>query len=174
MAIRIGINGFGRIGRLSLRTMYAKYGDAIEVVAINDLTDAKTNTFLLQHDSNYGSFNGTVAAEGKELLVNGRKISVYAEREPGEIPWDRDGVDIVLESTRFGGYSPRLCRAGACCRRRDDQSLHGVNHGADTTTVAFRHHAFTRRSSGREEGSLYRVRWSGRRERHCRAGCEGR
>lgn len=101
MAIRIGINGFGRIGRLSLRAIHAKYGGTgdIEVLAINDLTDAGTNAFLLAHDTNYGAFPGTVAADGKDLVVNGKKIQVYAERDPAAIPWDRDGVDIVIEST---------------------------------------------------------------------------
>ena len=96
MATRIGINGFGRIGRLSLRTISELYAGDIEVVAINDLTDAKTNAFLLQHDSNYGSFKGSVHAEGNSIVVNGKTINVYAEREPGNIPWDTDGIDIVL------------------------------------------------------------------------------
>lgn len=99
MATRIGINGFGRIGRLSFRTITEKFPGDIEIVAINDLADAKTNAFLLQHDSNYGSYKGTVVSEDQSLIVDGRKISVYAERDPGAIPWDKDGVDIVLEAT---------------------------------------------------------------------------
>jgi glyceraldehyde 3-phosphate dehydrogenase len=101
MPIRVGINGFGRIGRLSFRTISEKYANEIEIVAINDLTDATTNAFLLQHDSNYGTFKGTAVAEEKDFIVNGKKINVYAEREPGAIPWDNDGVDIVIESTGF-------------------------------------------------------------------------
>jgi len=99
MAIRIGINGFGRIGRLSVRTIAERYADEIEIVAVNDLTDAKTNAFLLQHDSNYGAFKGDILAEDKSIIVNGKTINVYAERDPGAIPWDKDGVDIVLEAT---------------------------------------------------------------------------
>ena len=99
MAIRVGINGFGRIGRLSLRTIHERYKGEIEIVAINDLTDAKTNAFLLQHDTNYGSFKGQVTSEDKDIIVDGTKINVYAERDPAVIPWDKDGVDIVIEST---------------------------------------------------------------------------
>jgi glyceraldehyde 3-phosphate dehydrogenase len=99
MAIRIGINGFGRIGRLSLRTIMQRYPGELEVVAINDLTDARTNAFLLAHDSNYGSFPGGVEAGGKSIIVDGKQINVYAEREPGAIPWDIDGVEIVLEAS---------------------------------------------------------------------------
>jgi glyceraldehyde 3-phosphate dehydrogenase len=102
MATRIGINGFGRIGRLSFRAIHEKFANGkgdIEVVAINDLADAETNAFLLAHDSNYGGFPGTVVADGKGLLVDGKRINVHAERDPAAIPWDQDGVDIVVEST---------------------------------------------------------------------------
>jgi glyceraldehyde 3-phosphate dehydrogenase len=101
MPIRVGINGFGRIGRLSFRTISEKYAGEIEIVAINDLTDAKTNAFLLQHDSNYGNFKGTAVSQDKDIVVNGKKINVYAEKDPGAIPWSNDGVDIVIESTGF-------------------------------------------------------------------------
>lgn len=101
MKTRIGINGFGRIGRLSLRTITERYPDDIEVVAINDLTDPQTNAFLFRHDTNFGAFPGEVSADEKALYVNGRKIDVYAERDPAAIPWDKSGVDIVLEATGF-------------------------------------------------------------------------
>jgi glyceraldehyde 3-phosphate dehydrogenase len=101
MPIRVGINGFGRIGRLSFRTISEKYAGEIEIVAINDLTDAKTNAFLLQYDSNYGNFKGTAVSEDKDIVVNGKKINVYAEKDPAAIPWSNDGVDIVIESTGF-------------------------------------------------------------------------
>ena len=102
MAVRVGINGFGRIGRLSFRAIHERYGsDQIEVVAVNDLTDAQTNAFLLKHDSNYGNFKGDVTFDDKDIVVNGKKIQVFAEREPGSIPWDAAGVDIVVESTGF-------------------------------------------------------------------------
>jgi|SRR5579871_3656438 len=99
MPTRIGINGFGRIGRLSFRTMSEKYAGDMEIVAINDVTDAKTNAFLLQHDSSYGAFQGDVVSDDRGILVNGNRIPVFTEREPGAIPWDRAGVDIVLEVT---------------------------------------------------------------------------
>ncbi len=101
MAIRVGINGFGRIGRLSLRTILARYPEAIEVVAINDLTDVKTNAHLFKYDSTYGPFAGTVSGDADELFVNGKAIKVFAEKDPGAIAWDTVGVDVVVESTGF-------------------------------------------------------------------------
>jgi len=102
MAVRVGINGFGRIGRLSYRAMLDRYpGGEIEVVAVNDLTDAHTNAFLLKHDSNYGEFKGDVGYEENDFIVNGKKILVFAERDPAAIPWDKAGVDVVIESTGF-------------------------------------------------------------------------
>ena len=101
MAIRIGINGFGRIGRLSLRTILARHPGDLEVVAVNDLTDTKTNAHLFKYDSTYGPFQGTVEHTDTEFIVNGKKIDVFAERDPGSIPWDQAGVDLVIESTGF-------------------------------------------------------------------------
>lgn len=102
MAIRIGINGFGRIGRLSLRTLLDRYPNDIEVVAVNDLTDTKTNAFLFKHDSTYGDFKGgEVAYNDNEIHVNGKAIKVFAEKDPANIPWDSQGVDLVIESTGF-------------------------------------------------------------------------
>jgi glyceraldehyde 3-phosphate dehydrogenase len=102
MAVRVGINGFGRIGRLSFRAIQERYpnGD-VEVVAINDLTDAKTNAHLLKYDSNYGPYKGDVSADGTDIVINGKKIQVFAEKDPAAIPWDTEGVDIVVESTGF-------------------------------------------------------------------------
>jgi glyceraldehyde 3-phosphate dehydrogenase len=101
MAIRIGINGFGRIGRLSLRSILARHADAIEVVAVNDLTDTKTNAHLFKYDSTYGPFNGEVGFDTDEIHVNGKAIKVFAEKDPGQIPWDSAGVDVVVEATGF-------------------------------------------------------------------------
>ena len=103
MAIRVGINGFGRIGRLTFRAIYEKYGlnGDVQVVALNDLTDAATNAHLLKYDSNYGPFKGMVSYEDKDIIVDGKKIMVYAEKDPGMIPWVNEGVDIVVESTGF-------------------------------------------------------------------------
>lgn len=101
MAVKVGINGFGRIGRLSLRAILERYPDEIEVVALNDLTDAKTNAHLFKYDTNYGIFPGTVEVDGTDIVINGKRIVVYAERDPGKISWQAQGVEIVLESTGF-------------------------------------------------------------------------
>src|SRR5262249_2291388 len=101
MAIRVGINGFGRIGRLTLRTLLQRYPNDIDVVALNDLTDVATNAHLFKWDSTYGPCQGEVTTEGQDAVVNGKKITVFAERNPGDIRWDREGVDIVVESTGF-------------------------------------------------------------------------
>lgn len=99
MAVRVGINGFGRIGRLTLRAILEKYPNDIEVVALNDLVDAQTNAHLFKWDSNYGPFNGEVGFEEKDIVVNGKKIVVYAEKDPANIPWAEQDVQIVIEST---------------------------------------------------------------------------
>jgi len=99
MATRIGINGFGRIGRLTLRTILARHPGVIEVVAVNDLVDTKTNAHLFKYDSTYGPYNGTVDHTNTEIIVDGKPITVFAERDLGSIPWDKAGVDIVIEST---------------------------------------------------------------------------
>ncbi|MCL6520168.1 MAG: type I glyceraldehyde-3-phosphate dehydrogenase [Armatimonadetes bacterium] len=99
MAVKVGINGFGRIGRLTLRAILEKYPDEIEVVALNDIVDAKTNAHLFKYDSSYGIFCGDVVAEEKDIVVNGKKIFVYAEKDPAAIPWGDHGVEVVVEST---------------------------------------------------------------------------
>ena len=99
MVTRIGINGFGRIGRLVLRANEARNAGKVEVVAINDLTDAKTNAHLLKYDTNYGRYPGNVEANNGDLMVVGRNIKVFSERDPAQIPWSEMGVDLVIEST---------------------------------------------------------------------------
>lgn len=94
---RVAINGFGRIGRMSLRTMLLK--PEIEIVAINDLTDAATLAHLLKYDSVHRRFPGTVSAEGNALIVNGKKIPISAEKDPATLPWATFNVDVVVEST---------------------------------------------------------------------------
>jgi glyceraldehyde 3-phosphate dehydrogenase len=96
MAVRVGINGFGRIGRLAFR---AAQGRDVEVVGINDLTDAKTLAHLLKWDSVHGRFPGEVEAEPDGLVVNGKRIPVSAERDPAKLPWKKLGAQIVVEST---------------------------------------------------------------------------
>ncbi len=99
METRIGINGFGRIGRLTLRTINQYHSGKLEVVAINDLTDTKTNAHLLKWDSTYGPYSGIVEATEDAIIVEGKEIRVLSERNPGNIPWQDYGVDIVIEST---------------------------------------------------------------------------
>ncbi len=102
MAIRVAINGYGRIGRNILRAHYegGKKHD-IEIVAINDLGDSKTNAHLTQYDTAHGKFPGSVGVEGDHMVVNGDKIRVLANRNPAELPWGEMGVDVVLECTGF-------------------------------------------------------------------------
>jgi glyceraldehyde 3-phosphate dehydrogenase len=99
MVTRVGINGFGRIGRQSFKAMLERYPHELEVVAINDLTDTRTNAHLLKYDSTYGRFPGEVQATPEALIVNGHAIKVLAQRDPAQIPWGDLGVDIVVEST---------------------------------------------------------------------------
>ena len=99
MTIKVGINGFGRIGRLVLRTINQRHPGAIEVVAINDLFDPATNAHLFKYDSTYGHYDGTVEVKDGNLVVDGKTIKVSAERDPGAIKWKDAGVDIVIEST---------------------------------------------------------------------------
>ncbi|MBL8048515.1 MAG: type I glyceraldehyde-3-phosphate dehydrogenase [Chthonomonas sp.] len=99
MAVRIGINGFGRIGRLSLRTLLARYKGQFDVVAVNDLTDCRTNAYLFKYDSVYGPFAGQVENDDKSITVDGDKITVFAQTDPAQIPWGEMGCDIVIEAT---------------------------------------------------------------------------
>jgi glyceraldehyde 3-phosphate dehydrogenase len=98
--MKVGINGFGRIGRQSFKALLDRHPD-VEVVAINDLVDTKTNAHMLKYDSNYGRFDGTVQAEAEALIVNGKKITVTAQRDPAAVPWKDMGVELVIESTGF-------------------------------------------------------------------------
>ena len=99
MVTRIGINGFGRIGRLTLRAILAHYPEALQVVAVNDLTDTATNAHLLKWDTTYGRYPGEVSATDDSIVVDGRQIKVIAERDPAKIPWRDYGAEIVIEST---------------------------------------------------------------------------
>jgi len=99
MATRVGINGFGRIGRLVMKAIIQRSEGVLEVAAVNDLTDAATNAHLFKYDSNYGVYPGTVEAKGDTLVIDGAQVKVLAERDPSRIPWGALGVDIVLEST---------------------------------------------------------------------------
>src|SRR5512138_3230014 len=97
MAIKVGINGYGRIGRNVLRALYeANRQNEIQIVAINDLGDAQTNAHLTQYDTAHGKFKGEVQVDGDSLLINGDRVRVLAERDPSKLPWGELGVDYVF------------------------------------------------------------------------------
>ena len=99
MITRVGTNGFGRIGRLTFRTINQYQKEKLEVVAINDLTDTRTNAHLLKWDSTYGPYLGKVAADEGAIIIDGKETKVLSERDPANIPWRDHGADIVIEST---------------------------------------------------------------------------
>jgi glyceraldehyde 3-phosphate dehydrogenase len=123
MKIKVGINGFGRIGRNAFKVITEKYSDELEVVAINDLTDAQTLAHLLKYDSLYGKFDGTVEARESRLMVNDQAIKILAEKDPGNIGWKDLGVKIVLEST--GLFT-----------RREKAELHITKGGAQKVLIS--------------------------------------
>ena len=139
MAVKVGINGFGRIGRITFRAITEKYGDSIDVVAINDLSDPKTNAHLLKHDSNYGAFPGTIEVTDDGFIVNSEAVKVFKERDPAALKWGDFGVDVVVESTGFftdatkarahvdsGGAKKVIISAPA--KNEDATIVMGVNH----------------------------------------------
>ncbi|HSV85418.1 MAG TPA: glyceraldehyde 3-phosphate dehydrogenase NAD-binding domain-containing protein, partial [Levilinea sp.] len=92
MATKLGINGFGRIGRQVMKAVREKHGDTLEIVAINDLFDTEVNAHLLKYDSTYGRFPGTVEVRGKDLIVDGKVVRGFSEKDPGALPWGDLGV----------------------------------------------------------------------------------
>ncbi|MEO2003641.1 MAG: type I glyceraldehyde-3-phosphate dehydrogenase [Candidatus Poribacteria bacterium] len=140
MATRVGINGFGRIGRNSFRSMLQNHADDIEIVGINELAPVETNAHLLKYDSNYGRFPGTVEAEESAMVVNGTAIRCFAEPDPSKIPWDSVGADIVVESTGFftdataaaghRGGSVKKVIISAPASNEDFTVVLGVNEGS--------------------------------------------
>jgi glyceraldehyde 3-phosphate dehydrogenase len=140
MAIKIGINGYGRIGRNVLRALYeANRNKDIQVVAINDLGDAKTNAHLTRYDSAHGRFPGTVAVDGDYMIVNGDKIRVVAERDPAKLPWGELGAEIVLECTglfttrekaglHLKGGAKKVIISAPASDEVDATIVYGVNH----------------------------------------------
>jgi glyceraldehyde 3-phosphate dehydrogenase len=101
MATRVAINGFGRIGRLVARALLERADSGLELVSVNDLADAKSNAWLFSRDSVHGKYPGEVAADGNDLIVDGKRIHVTAEKDPGKLPHGANGVDLVLECTGF-------------------------------------------------------------------------
>lgn len=116
MTVKVGINGFGRIGRQVLKAMKEKYRDEFDVVAINDLFAPEVNAHLFKYDSNFGIYAGTVEIDGGDIIVDGDRIKVFAERDPAKLPWGDLGVEIVFESTgvfRDGKKAAAHVSAGA-------------------------------------------------------------
>jgi glyceraldehyde 3-phosphate dehydrogenase len=99
MTIKVGINGFGRIGRNVFRSAVQNFGDDIEIVAINDLLEPDYLAYMLRYDSVHGRFEGEVSVEGGQLVVNGRKVRLTQERDPANLKWGEVGADVVIEST---------------------------------------------------------------------------
>jgi glyceraldehyde-3-phosphate dehydrogenase/erythrose-4-phosphate dehydrogenase len=97
MTIKVGINGFGRIGRMAFRAISKEFAD-IEVVGINDLLDADYLAYMLKYDSVHGNFDGTIAVDGNNLVVNGKTIRLTAERDPADLKWSDIGADLIIES----------------------------------------------------------------------------
>ncbi|MBU0987763.1 MAG: type I glyceraldehyde-3-phosphate dehydrogenase [Proteobacteria bacterium] len=136
--VRIGINGFGRIGRQVLKAILERHPQALEVVAVNDLFDVETNAQLFKYDTNYGRFPGEVKVIRDCIVVNGNSIKSFALRDPAAIPWDEEGVDIVLESTGLFKTGPKAAahiEAGAKkviisapAKEEDLTVVMGVNH----------------------------------------------
>ena len=136
MAVKVGINGYGRIGRNVLRALYesGKRKD-IEIVALNDLGDAKTNAHLTRHDTVHGKFNGEVVVDGDSLVVNGDRIKVLAERDPSKLPWGQLGVDVVFECT---GLFTSKAKAGKHLEGGAKKVLISAPGGADVDgTIVF-------------------------------------
>ena len=143
MATKVAINGFGRIGRLVARAILERNDHDLELVAINDLADAKSNALLFKRDSVHGAFPGTVEADGTDIIVNGKRIHVTAERDPANLPHGANGVDIALECTGFftdrdsagkhlaAGAKRVLISAPA--KNVDKTIVYGVNHGVLTS-----------------------------------------
>jgi glyceraldehyde 3-phosphate dehydrogenase len=148
MTIRVGINGYGRIGRNILRAHYEgrKYANDIQIVAINDLGDAKINAHLTQYDTAHGKFPGTVTADGDSIVVNGDRIKVFAQRDPAQIPWASVGVDVVLECTGFfttkadaskhiQGGAKKVIISAPGGKDVDATVVYGVNHNVLTSAM---------------------------------------
>jgi len=141
MTIKVGINGYGRIGRNILRAVYESgRSDEIQIVAINDLGDANTNAHLTQYDSAHGKFPGEISVEGDYMIVNGDKIRVLSERDPAKLPWGELGVDVVHESTGFfaskekasahlAGGAKKVIISAPGGSDVDATIVYGVNHG---------------------------------------------
>jgi len=151
--IRVGINGFGRIGRQVLKAILERAGDTLQVVGVNDLFDVNTNAHLFQYDTNCGHFPGEVKVKGDAFIINGHTIKSFSERDPANIPWEEEGVEIVIESTGlftakaeaeahiYGGAKKVIITAPA--KQEDLTVVMGVNQGRYSPS---RHHIISNAS----------------------------
>jgi glyceraldehyde 3-phosphate dehydrogenase len=141
MAVKVGINGYGRIGRNVLRALYESGRQhELQIVAINDLCDAQSNAHLTQYDTAHGRFNGKVSVEGDSMIVNGDRIKVTAKRDPAQVPWGAMGAEFVLECTGFfstkadagkhlAGGAKKVLISAPGGKDVDATIVYGVNHG---------------------------------------------
>ena len=149
MTVKVAINGYGRIGRNIMRALY-EYNrtDEISIVAINDLGDANTNAHLTQYDTAHGTFPGTVSVDGGDLMVNGDRVKVFAERDPSKLPWAELGVEVVMECTGFfrsretaGAHiaaGAKKVIISAPGQNVDNTVVYGVNHDSlKSSTILF-------------------------------------
>ncbi len=153
MSTKVGINGFGRIGRQVFKALAQRHAGKLEVVAINDLVPPETNAMLLKYDSNYGTWDVDIRADGDRIAVDGRSVRVFSERDPGAIPWGSVGAEIVVESTglftdaaRAGAHrrdSVRKVIISAPAKNEDFTIVLGVNHERYEAT---RHHVISNAS----------------------------
>jgi glyceraldehyde 3-phosphate dehydrogenase len=147
MAIKVGINGYGRIGRNILRALYeAKRNNEIQIVAVNDLGNANTNAHLTRYDTAHGKFHGEVAVDGDSMVINGDRIKVLAERDPSKLPWGALGVDMVFESTgiftskakasaHLAGGAKKVLISAPGGSDVDGTVVYGVNHDILTSAM---------------------------------------
>jgi glyceraldehyde 3-phosphate dehydrogenase len=147
MAIKVGINGYGRIGRNTLRALYeAKRNGEIQIVALNDLGNANTNAHLTRYDTAHGKFDGTVTVDGDSMVVNGDRIRVLSERDPSKLPWGQLGVDVVFECTgiftskakasaHLAGGAKKVLISAPGGNDVDGTVVYGVNHDILTSAI---------------------------------------
>jgi glyceraldehyde 3-phosphate dehydrogenase len=147
MALKVGINGYGRIGRNILRALYeAKRTSEIQIVAINDLGDPATNAHLTKYDTAHGKFPGEVGVDGDSIVVNGDRIKVFAERDPAKLPWGQVGVDVVFECTgiftskakasaHIAGGARKVLISAPGEKDVDGTVVYGVNHNTLTSAM---------------------------------------
>ena len=121
MATRVGINGFGRIGRQVLRAIMERHAGKLEVVSVNDNSDAKTNAHLFKYDSTYGRYPGTVEVTGASIVIDGNEIRASSERDPSNLSWGDEGVDLVIECT---GALHQCGQVGGASRIRSEEGYH--------------------------------------------------